>query len=525
MHYTLHIGFVHFTSGEDGMEAAFRAIDAILLNNIINNVQYICEPSKNLERQVRGVPTIPHPFSLPLQPPIPLPQAPPRYSRSYIHNDNNSMGRISIGNNNMSGGSMRKTMNIPIEQHLSSTYQHPTTSRHPLSPHSPAVTTTTTAGTSTGDPYPTQANQPFPTHMSRDNRYSSMNSISSITSMYDTSTVYTPPSTMQYTASSNSNNNKNSAPTIQQQQQQQQQPPQYQHQYEVDRPYGRGSGGGMGGDKSGGGGGGLGQYGIGTGDYHLPVGSGGGGMPVYSRRQAAAMSDLYTAPPSRTSFTDTRGSSSGSVHDDSSYRQPLSVSQSLPSTTSSDNLKSYSYPQFGHNSNPTSPTSTIQQQPQQQSLQSHPLFSSTMEQSTSTLVPAHILDQYTSSLFPTNTINTYGKGHNYDPHPDLNKPKYSDINTRLYFSVYSERQSLAVGCSYLLTQKPPENTLPQNTTSLEKEIIENLPDFNKIKVEKEVVPPEVYGDDGHFIIDTQSFMIHQSYTGSTDTEYETINAG
>ena len=90
----------------------------------------------------------------------------------------------------------------------------------------------------------------------------------------------------------------------------------------------------------------------------------------------------------------------------------------------------------------------------------------------------------------------------------------------MYFSVYSERQSLAVGCSYILTQKPPENTLPQNTTSLE-----NLPDFNKIKVEKEVVPPEVYGDDGHVIIDTQSFMIHQSYTGSTDTEYETINAG
>ena len=493
------------------MEAAFRAIDAILLNNIINNIQYICEPSKNLEKQVRGVPTIPtHLFSLPLHPPIqpPMqPSAPPRYSRSYTQNDNNnSMGRISIGNNNMSGGSssgsMRKTMNMPIEQYLSSTYQHPTTSRHPLphplSPQSPAATTT--AGTSIGDIYHTQANQPFPTHMSKDNRYSSMNSISSITSLYDTSTAYTPPSTMQYTASSiSTNNNKYNAPTIQQQQSQQQQqpPPQYQHQYEVDRPYGRASGGGSGGDKSG----------------------GGGGVPVYSRRQAAAMSDLYTAPPSRTSFTDTRGSS-GSIHDDSSYRQPLSVSQSLPSTTSSDNLKSYSYSQFGHNSNPTSPTSTLQQQ--QQSLLHHPLFSSTMEQSTSTLVPAHILDQYTSSLFPT---NTYGKGNNYDPHPDLNKPKYSDINTRLYFSVYSERHLLAVGCSYILTQKPLENSLPQNTTSFEKEIIENLPDFNKIKGEKEVVSPEVYGDDGHFIIDTQSFMVHQSYTGSTDTEYETINAG
>ena len=514
MHYTLHIGFVHFTSGEDGMEAAFRAIDAILLNNIINNVQYICEPSKNLERQVRGVPTIPHPFSLPLQPPIPLPQAPPRYSRSYIHNDNNSMGRISIGNNNMSGGSMRKTMNIPIEQHLSSTYQHPTTSRHPhpLSLHSPAATTT--AGTSTGDAYHTQANQLFPTHMSRDNRYSSMNSISSTASIYDTSTVYTPPSTMRYTASSpNNNNNKFSTPVIHQQQHSQQQ-----HQYEVDRPYGRASGGGSGGDKIGGGGG-LGQYGTGSGNYSSYLqGGGAGGGPTYARRHAAAMSDLFTAPPSRTLFTDTRGSS-GSIRDDSSYRQlkPLSVSQSLPSTASSDNLKSFSYSQFGHNSNPTSPTSTIQQQ---QSLQNHPLFSSTMEQSTSTLVPAHILDQYTSSLFPTNTINTYGKGNNYDPHPDLTKPKYSDINTRLYFTVYSERQSLAVGCSYILTQKPPENTLPQNTTSLE-----NLPDFNKIKVEKEVVPPEVYGDDGHVIIDTQSFMIHQSYTGSTDTEYETINAG
>ena len=508
------------------MEAAFRAIDAILLNNIINNIQYICEPSKNLEKQVRGVPTIPHPFSLPL--PLPqAPSAPHRYSRSYMQNDNNSTGRISIGNNNMSGGgggSMRKTMDMPIEQYLSSTYQHPTTSRHPhpLSLHSPAATTT--AGTSTGDAYHTQANQPFPTHMSRDNRYSSMNSISSTASIYDTSTVYTPPSTMRYTASSpNNNNNKFSTPVIHQQQHSQQQ-----HQYEVDRPYGRASGGGSGGDKIGGGGG-LGQYGTGSGNYSSYLqGGGAGGGPTYARRHASSMSDSYSLP-SRASFTDTRGSG-GSVHDDSSHRQPhplpINANQSPHSSTSGGDMKSFSYSQLGHNSNPTSPTSTIQQQ--QQSLQHHPLFSSTMEQSISTLVPAHILDQYTSSLFPTNTINTYGKGNNYDPHPDLTKPKYSDINTRLYFTVYSERHSLAVGCSYILTQKPIENSPPQNTTSLEKELIESLPDFNKIKVEKEVVPPlqpEVYGDDGHIIIDTQSFMIHQSYTGSTDTEYETINAG
>lgn len=46
-------GFVHFEEGEEGVAAAFKAIHTITTAVIINDVEYVCEASQNLLRQVQ----------------------------------------------------------------------------------------------------------------------------------------------------------------------------------------------------------------------------------------------------------------------------------------------------------------------------------------------------------------------------------------------------------------------------------------------------------------------------------------
>lgn len=46
-------GFVHFEEGEEGVSAAFKAIHTITTAGIINDVEYVCEASQNLLRQVQ----------------------------------------------------------------------------------------------------------------------------------------------------------------------------------------------------------------------------------------------------------------------------------------------------------------------------------------------------------------------------------------------------------------------------------------------------------------------------------------